>query len=139
MAAPPLLLDRPPVAQVALAVGGALVLGIICGVLAGVNEAAYLVVSILAIGGGIGAGYEHPSPDEGAVRGFCGGIVFGTAIVATVAVLDADLKANLPHPHAGLVVLTTVLGMVFGAIGGALRRRHDRREAASGRPQARAA
>jgi hypothetical protein len=137
MAAPPLLLERPPAAQIGLAVGGALVLGIVCGVLAGVNEAAYLVVSILAIAGGIGAGYEHPSADEGAVRGFCGGIVFGSAIVATVALLDADLKANLPHPHAGLVVLTTVLGMVFGAIGGALRSRHEKR--ASGRPQARAA
>jgi hypothetical protein len=137
--APPLLLERPPAAQIGLVVGGALVLGIICGVLAGVNEAAYLAVSILAIAGGIAAGYEHPSADEGAVRGFCGGIVFGSGIVATVAVLDADLKANLPHPHATLVVVTTVLGMLFGAIGGGLRSRREKRARASDRPQARAA
>jgi hypothetical protein len=130
MAAPPLLLDRAPGVQVALAVGGAAILGIICGLLLGWSEAAYLVVSLLAILGGIGAGYEHPSADEGVVRGFCGGIVFGSCILATSALTGADPKADLPDPPVFLVVLTTVLGMVFGAIGGALRARHERRASA---------
>jgi hypothetical protein len=137
--APPLLLERPVGAQIALAVGGALVLGIICGVLAMVNETAYIVVSLLAIVGGIGAGFEHPTGDEGAVRGFCGGLVFGSAIVATVAVATGEVKANLPHPHVGLVVVTTVLGILFGAIGGWLRHRHESRMASARRPAGRAA
>ena len=138
--APPLLLERPVGAQIALAVGGALVLGIVCGVLAMVNETSYIVVSLLAIFGGIGAGYEHPTGDEGAVRGFCGGLVFGTAIVATVAVMSGEPEANLPHPHAGLVVVTTVLGILFGLIGGLLRHRHEKKMAnARRRPPAPAA
>jgi len=128
--APPLLLERPLGAQIAIAVGGPLVLGIICGLLAIHSNPAYIVVSLLAILGGIAAGYEHPSPDEGSVRGFCGGLVFGTAIITTVAVHSGNhIAAKLPHPHFGLVIVTTVLGMIFGAIGGALRRRHDRRVA----------
>src|SRR3954462_5781450 len=105
--APPLLLERPVGAQIALAVGGALVLRVICGVLAMVNETADIVVSLVAIVGGIGAGYEHPTGDEGAVRGFCGGLVFGSAIVATVAVMSGEPEAKLPDPHGGLVVVTT--------------------------------
>src|SRR4051795_9985192 len=131
--APPLLLERPVGAQIALAVGGALVLGVICGVLAMVNETSYIVVSLLAIFGGIGAGYEHPTGDEGAVRGFCGGLVFGSAIVATVAVMSGDVEANLPHPHAFLIVVTTVLGILFGMIGGLLRGRHERKMASARR------
>jgi hypothetical protein len=138
--APPLLLERPVGAQIALAVGGALVLGIICGVLAMVNETAYVVVSLAAILGGIGAGYEHPTGDEGAIRGFCGGLVFGSAIVATVAVMSGDVEANLPHPHGFLIVVTTVLGVIFGMIGGLLRHRHEKRmAAATRRPAGRAA
>jgi hypothetical protein len=52
-----------------------------------------------------------------------------------------DPKAELPDPPAFLVVLTTILGMLFGATGGWLRGRHEKREAASGRrrPAGRAA
>ena len=131
--APPLLLERPVGAQIALAVGGALVLGIVCGILAMTTEPGYIVVSLLAILGGIGAGYEHPTGDEGAVRGFCGGLVFGTAIVATVAVMSGEPEANLPHPHVGLIIFTTVLGILFGATGGWLRHRHENKMASARR------
>jgi peptidoglycan/LPS O-acetylase OafA/YrhL len=131
MEAPPLLLERQPGAQIGLAVGGPVVLGALCGWLLGVNETAYLVVSLLAIVGGIGSGYEHPDGDEGSVRGFCGGIIFGAMILATNAVIGAEPEAHLPSPPVVLVVLTTILGMLFGALGGWLRKRHDRREARS--------
>jgi hypothetical protein len=129
MEAPPLLLDRAPGAQIGLAVGGPVVLGALCGWLLGVNETAYVIVSLLAVVGGIGSGYEHPNGDEGTVRGFCGGIVFGAMILATNAVIGAEPQAHLPEPPAFLVVLTTVLGMLFGALGGWLRKRHERRHA----------
>ena len=137
--APPLLLERPVGAQIGIAVGGALVLGIICGILAMVTEPGYIVVSLLAILGGIGAGYDHPTGDEGAVRGFCGGLVFGTAIITTVAVASGKPEANLPHPHFTLVIVTTVLGILFGAIGGWLRGRHEKKMASARRPPAPAA
>ena len=119
--------------QIGLAVGGPVVLGALCGWLLGVNETAYLVLSILAIVGGIASGYEHPDGDEGAVRGFCGGIIFGAMILATNAVIGAEPTAHLPEPPVFLVVMTTVLGMAFGAIGGWLRKRHDKRTAATAR------
>jgi hypothetical protein len=128
MEAPPLLLDRAPGAQIGLAVGGPVVLGALCGWLVGVNETAYLVLSILAIVGGIGSGYEHPNADEGAIRGFCGGIVFGTMILAVHAVTGAEPKAHLPEPPVVLVFVTTILGIAFGMLGGWLRKRHDARE-----------
>ena len=137
--AQPHLLERPVGAQIGIAVGGALFLGIVCGILAMINEPAYLVISILAIVGGIAAGYDHPTADEGAVRGFCGGLVFGTAIIVTVAVASGKPEANLPHPHVGLVVVTTILGIIFGMIGGALRNRHDKRLASARGPAGRAA
>jgi hypothetical protein len=138
--APPLLLERSPGAQIGLAVGGAAVLGIVCGLLLGWNETAYLVLSLLAIVGGIGAGYEHAGADEGAIRGFCGGIVFGSCILATSALTGADPKADLPDPPAFLVVVTTIFGIIFGMIGGALRGRHERKMAtARARPSGRAA
>ena len=139
MGAPPLLLERPPAAQILFAVGLPLIFGILCGLLAGWSSTIYWIVSISAILGGLAAGYEHPTADEGAVRGFCGGLVFGTGIVATIAVSDAHLKAHISHPHAGLIVVTTILGIILGAIGGGLRGRHDRRVNAQARPAGRAA
>ena len=128
MEAPPLLLERQPPAQIGLAVGGPIVLGAICGWLLGATEIGYTIVSVLAIVGGIGSGYEHPDGDEGSVRGFCGGIIFGAMILATNAVIGAEPEAHLPEPPVILVVFTTVLGMLFGALGGWLRKRHDRRQ-----------
>jgi hypothetical protein len=138
MEAPPHLLERSPAGQIGFAVLGPVVFGIICGLLLGWNETAYTVLSIIAIAGGIGAGYEHPNGDEGTIRGFCGGLLFGTLILATSAVTGAEPKAHLPEPPAFLVVVTTILGMLFGALGGWLRKRHDAKERLSAREAARA-
>ena len=138
MEAPPHLLEREPNTQIALAVGGPLIFGAIAGVLLGVNETAYLVISVIAIFGGIAAGYEHPDADEGSIRGLCAGLVFGATILAVSAVSGAEPKADLPDPPAFLIVVTTILSMIFGAIGGWLRKRHDRRERSASRDAARA-
>jgi hypothetical protein len=124
---PPLLIERSPVLQVVLAVVVPAGFGLLLGVLLGVSEGVYVVLSILAILGGIGAGYEHADTLEGAGRGVAGGMLFGTFILFGHAVSGLSAKAKLPDPHIVLPIATTVLGMLFGALGASLRSRRERR------------
>lgn len=118
---PELLLNRPPAAQIVLAIVGPVLAGAIAGVLLVISAPAYLIFSLLAILGGIAAGYEHPTAAEGAQRGFCGGVLFGTSILLAGTLADRAAKSNIPDPQWLLVVITTVLGIAFGAFGGAQR------------------
>ena len=126
MSPPPLLLSRPPAVQLVLVIVVPAVFGALAGVLLGVSEGAYLAVSLLGILGGIAAGYEHSNADEGTVRGLCGGMLFGTFILLAATLTGDEAKADVPDPQAVLPIVTTVLGALFGAIGGALRARGDR-------------
>jgi Na+(H+)/acetate symporter ActP len=128
MEAPPLLLERPPGQQIAVAVGGPVVAGIICGLVLGINGTAYTILTLVLVIGGIFGGYEHDSADEGAVRGLCSGVVFGTIIVATSAVTGMHPEAKLPHPPGFLPVVTGIVTIFLGAFGGWLRSRHERRQ-----------
>lgn len=130
MAAPVLLTERPARVATAIVLVGPVALGVVCGLLLGWNGTAYQVLSILAIVGGIGSGLEHDGPGDGTARGLCGGLLFGTAILATSAVAGMEPLAKLPDPPAVLALITTLLGGLFGAVGGALRRRSERRAAA---------
>ena len=125
----PLLLDRPFPAQVVLAVVLPALFGLLVGFFLGVSEVGYLILSLLGILGGIGAGYDHLGADQGFVRGIMGGALFGIFILVGHSVFGQEAKADIPHPHVVLVVITTVLGALFGAWGGALRARGERREA----------
>lgn len=118
---PTLLLNRSASSQVALAIGGPVLLGAIVGVLLVVSKGGYTIVSLLGILGGLAAGYEHPTAGEGAQRGFCGGLLFGTSILLVATLASKPAKASLPDPQWLLVLITTVLGVAFGAIGGAQR------------------
>ena len=100
--------------------------GALCGWLLGVNEIAYLVASILAIGGGYFAGMEHDGAGEGAIRGFVGGTLFGGGILLVHEALGEEPKADLPHPPALLLVITIGFGILLGALGG--RATHKRLE-----------
>lgn len=123
----PLLLDRPFGVQVVLAVIVPAAFGLLVGFLLGVTAAGYAVLSILAILGGVLAGYDHLGADHGFVRGICGGLLFGVFILVGHSVFDQRAKASLPHPHGVLVAITVVFGAILGAIGGGLRARHDQR------------
>lgn len=130
MHAPPLLLTRPAVLQVVIAVVVPVLFGLLTGYLLTVSETAYLVLSVLGVLGGIGAGFEHRSAGEGTGRGLAGGLLFGTTILLAAALVGDPATTELPDPPGILVAVTTVLGMAFGAIGGALRGRVERRRAA---------
>jgi hypothetical protein len=103
-----------------------IVFGAICGWLLGVNEAAYLVLSILAIAGGYVAGMEHEGAGQGAIRGLVGGALFGGSILLVHEAIGEEPKAHLPEPEILLVAITTVAGVILGALGG--RRRQQKEE-----------
>ena len=105
------------------------VFGIVTGVFLGISEIIYLLLSILGIAGGYMAGKEHIGASEGALRGFTGGILFGTFILAAHAVTGLERQAHLPEPEVLLVVITTVFGIGLGALGGRAREKRETRTA----------
>ena len=129
----PLLSEHPPALRFVLVGVVPALFGAICGWLLGVNEVAYLVLSILAILGGYGAGLDHLGAREGAVRGFVGGALFGSFILIVHELTGEEAEAHLPEPAILLVVITTVLGVLLGALGG---RHRARVEARAGTPPA---
>lgn len=129
MKLPPLLSEHPRTIQILLAGVVPAVYGAITGYFLGVSEGTYLVLSIIGVLGGIGAGFDHPGAAAGAKRGLVAGLIFGAAILIAHEIHGADAKADLPHPGILLVVITMVLGAAFGAIGGALRKRATARTA----------
>ena len=130
MRLPPLFSSHPPGTQIVLGVVVPAVFGLITGIMLGVSEAVYVVLSVLGIGGGYFAGLEHRTPGEGFLRGINGGLLFGVFILFGHEFSGADPKAHLPEPEIVLVLITTVLGALLGALGGRSRARRSRREPA---------
>jgi hypothetical protein len=123
---PTLLRTRPLPLQLVLAGLVPAVFGAICGWLLGVNEVAYLVLSILAIAGGYVAGLEHEGAGQGAIRGLIGGALFGGTILLVHEAIGKEPKAHLPDPEILLLAITTVAGVILGALGG--RRRAEKEQ-----------
>jgi hypothetical protein len=120
---PPLLNEHPRSLQVFLAIILPAAYGALTGYVLGVSEGTYLVLSIIGILGGVGAGFDHLGAAEGAKRGVLAGLIFGSSILIAHEIHGATAKADLPEPAILLVVLTTLLGAAFGALGGYLRQR----------------
>ena len=116
-------------------VGGILVpviFGILTGLALGWNGVVYWVlVGPLALIGGFLGGIEHPSTDEGFLRGLIGGLVYGSFVLIGFEIVNTEAKAYLGEPQVGLVFATTIIGAILGALGGYYRSRLDRREAAA--------
>jgi hypothetical protein len=122
---PTLLSTRPLPLQLVLAGVVPIVFGAICGWLLGVNEVAYLVLTILAIAGGYVAGMEHEGAGQGAIRGLVGGALFGGSILLVHGATGEEPKAHLPDPEILLVAITTVAGVILGAVGGRNRAKKE--------------
>ena len=129
---PPLFSSHPSSVQTLLGIVVPIIGGLVGGVLLVISEPIYLVYSVLAIGAGYFGGLEHIGAEEGAMRGFTGGVLFGTFILLAKEVSGSDPKAHLPHPEVLLVVITTVLGIGLGALGGRARGRREARAAPVG-------
>jgi hypothetical protein len=121
---PHLLRERPIGLQVVFAGVVPALFGAVTGWALGINEIAYIVLSVLGIGGGYGAGLEHNGAREGAIRGVIGGALFGGFILITHHAIGGEPEAHLPHPEILLVAITTAFGIGLGALGG--RARHKR-------------
>jgi hypothetical protein len=122
---PVLLRSRVVPLQVVLAVVIPALAGALAGFLLGVNEIAYLVWSLLALGGGYLAGLEHLGAREGAIRGVLGGSLFGAVLLLVHHATGEDPKADLPEPEILLVVLTAVIGTAAGTLGGWRRAKRE--------------
>ena len=123
MRLPPLLLEQPRFLQVLLAVVLPALYGALTGYFLGVSEVTYLVLSVLGVLGGIGAGFDHVGAAAGAKRGLIAGSIFGGSILVAHEIHGADAKAHLPEPAILLILITTILAVGFGALGGWLRER----------------
>jgi hypothetical protein len=132
---PPLLSEMPRPVQITLAVIIPAAYGALTGYFLGTSEAVYLVLSVIGIVGGIGAGFDHVGARAGAKRGVLAGSLFGGFILIAHEIHGEDAKADLPEPAILLVALTTVLAIAFAALGGWLRQRAIRRGEPTGGPE----
>ena len=123
---PPLMATHPRPVQIVLVGVVPAVFGAITGIFLGISEPVYVVLSILGVLGGVGAGFDHVGERSGALRGLLAGLLFGAFILIAHEVSGQDAEAHLPDPAIVLVAVTTLLGGAFGAIGGALRARVER-------------
>src|SRR3954453_12117715 len=110
MRLPPLLKDHPRWLQVLLAIVLPAAFGALTGYFLGISEVTYVVLSILGVLGGIGAGFDHMGAAIGLRRGIVAGLIFGSAILVAHEVHGAEAKADLPDPETLLVAITTGLG-----------------------------
>ena len=122
---PHLLRSRPVGLQLVLAGVVPALFGALTGWMLGVNELAYVILSVLGIAGGYAAGLEHDGAREGALRGVVGGALFGGFILLTHKAIGDEPEAHLPHPEILLVAITTAFGVGLGALGGRRRHRHE--------------
>src|SRR5262245_9613223 len=132
---PPLMSENPRWLQITLICVLPAVYGAITGWLLGISQAPYLILSILGILGGVGAGFDHVGARAGARRGIAAGAIVGSFILIAHEIQGGDAKADLPHPGILLIVITTVLGVGFAALGGWLRERVERKSVSQSAPE----
>jgi ABC-type branched-subunit amino acid transport system permease subunit len=128
---PVLFRDRPRPVQIVL--GGVVpaVFGAIAGILIGASTGAYWAIAALVTIGGVIAGFEHLDGWGGADRGLVGGGVYGTSLLITHAIVGTHAKVSLGSFPPLFAVVTAIVGMLLGALGGRIARaQRERREPA---------
>ena len=127
---PPLFRDRPVAVQIILAVVLPIAFGALCGFELGRSQAVFQILMLVAGVGGVAAGFEHPGPRPGVVRGLVGGALFIGALVATFELRGLPALAPMPIPLPITAIIYAGMGMPLGALGGWLRGRSLARAAA---------
>jgi hypothetical protein len=117
----PLFRERPRSIQILLGLVVPTALGALAGVFLGISAGAYWAIGLIAFVGGILAGFEHADAWDGADRGLVGGTLYGTGLLIAHAIAGTDAKVELPGFAPILVVVTAIIGMLLGALGGKIR------------------
>ena len=119
---PTLFRDRPRAVQIVL--GGAVpaLLGVGAGILIGTSTAGYWALAAVVSIGGILAGFEHQDGWGGADRGVVGGLVYGIALLITHGIVGTEAKVSLGSFVPFFAVVTAIIGMLLGALGGRIAR-----------------
>ena len=112
--------DLPAPVQIQLGIFGPLLFGMIAGFMLGESSTGWWVMNGLATIGGVLGGFEHPGAKAGAGRGLIGGFFFGLGIVIADAIANNAHVVETADPIGLIVSITTIAGIVLGAIGGAL-------------------
>jgi apolipoprotein N-acyltransferase len=126
---PELFRDRPRPVQIII--GGVVpaIIGAVAGILVGVSAPAYWVVALLAAVGAFVAGFEHRDGWGGADRGLVGGTIYGTVLLLVHWAAGNDAKVDLGAFPPLLVVVTALVSILLGALGGRIARgRRERGE-----------
>ena len=119
---PVLFRDRSRPMQVLL--GGVVpaAIGALAGVLVGHSSTAYWIVGAIAAVGGFLAGFEHRDGWGGADRGVVGGAIYGIALLVAHEIDGSAEKVSLGNLPVLLPVVTAIVGMLLGALGGRIAR-----------------
>jgi hypothetical protein len=125
---PPLLSSLPLPSQLQLAGLGPLLFGMVCGFLLEASAAGYWVLSTVGLLGAVSGGMEHSGARAGGRRGLLAGSLFGVGVILAHAIAREREIVSIPHPAVLLILLTSVIGTLFGAAGGAARSRLEQRQ-----------
>ena len=120
---PELLRDRPRPVQIVAAGVVPLLLGAVAGVLIGTSTGAYWAVAAVVSLGGVIAGFEHQDGWGGADRGVVGGLLYGIGLLIAHAIAGTHAKVSLGSFPPLFAVVTAIIGMFLGALGGYIARR----------------
>lgn len=136
MLEPTLFRDRPRAVQIVL--GGVIpaLLGVAAGILIGASTGAYWALAGVVSIGGVLAGFEHEDGWGGADRGLVGGALYGTALLITHAIAGTTAKVSLGSFPPFFAVVTAIIGVLLGALGGRIARGARERGAQPSAPAA---
>jgi ABC-type Na+ efflux pump permease subunit len=134
MHTPTLFRDRSRPIQVILGGVVPVAIGAVAGIMVGIAAGAYYAVGILAAVGGVLAGLEHRDGWGGADRGLVGGALYGIGLLVAHAIAGTDATVSLGSFPLLLALVTAIIGMLLGALGGRLARAaRERAEARTSR------
>ena len=107
-------------------VGGALVTGIVAGLLLGVTWWAYGLAVLVAVVGGFPAGSQHRTLRGALARGAVGGAVWAIGVLLGSELTGRTPTVALPDPNIALVLWGVIPACAVGAISWYLGRRASR-------------
>ena len=98
-------------------------LSVVSLLLLGSTAVGYWIAQVVAVVGGFLGGTEHVGWRPGLVRGLVSGAIYGAAILVVRAITGWSDEVDLGSTPGFLIVITTVIGLLLGSAGGAVRAR----------------